>query len=101
MPYDMTNFAIKIDRRALDKYGKLDKETIHKVVVEEVCTGKLTYGAADGALLMKAYKFSPETYNDVVVGPEGWYLPIVQYMDGEGKIVFPYELKQADVRFKK
>jgi len=60
--YDLCNFFIKAARRTLEKYGKLDRESLHKVAVEEVETGKLTYGREDGAVVHKLYKYTAETY---------------------------------------
>ncbi len=55
---------LKLLKRTLEKYGKLDSETIYKVMLEEMIPGKLTYGYADGAIMMKEYKFSEEMYPD-------------------------------------
>jgi hypothetical protein len=94
--YDWDNFFIKIARRALEKYGKIDKETLHKIAIEEVIPGKLTYATKDGALIMNEYNFSSESAPDPVFGPGHWYVPVVQYKDGEGRVVFPEDWKAAD-----
>jgi branched-chain amino acid transport system substrate-binding protein len=39
--------------------------------------------------MMETYVYTPETAPDPVVG-EGYYtFPVLQYFDGEGKIIFP------------
>ncbi|MBF0528225.1 MAG: ABC transporter substrate-binding protein [Deltaproteobacteria bacterium] len=99
--YDYFNFALKIFKRALDQYGVLDKDSVIKVVKNELQTGKLTYKAEDGALIMKEYKFTPETLPDPVVGPDHFFFPVVQYFDGKGVIVYPPSVKQGDFKAKK
>jgi branched-chain amino acid transport system substrate-binding protein len=94
--YDWDNFFIKIARRAFDKYGKIDKETLHKVALEEVIPGKLTYATKDGALIMDKYGFNSKTTPDPVFGPGHWYVPVVQYKNGKGRVVFPESWKAAD-----
>ena len=93
--YDGTNMFIKILNRTLEKYGTLDKVTIHKTFVEEVHTGKLTFGKADGALIMNEYRYTPESVPDPVVAKDGYYFPVIQYTEGVGKIVFPEDWAEA------
>ena len=96
LSYDGVNFFVKILKRALEKSGKLDKETIHKVIVEEVNTGKLTYAKADGAIIMNEYRYSPETNPDPVVARDGYFFPVIQYKGGVGKIVYPTDWAEAE-----
>jgi branched-chain amino acid transport system substrate-binding protein len=96
LSYDGTNMFIKILKRTIEKYGKLDKETIHKCIVEEVQTGKLTYGKADGALIMNEYRYTSASVPDPVVAKDGYYFPVIQYTDGKGSIVFPDDWKEKD-----
>jgi branched-chain amino acid transport system substrate-binding protein len=91
--YDGTNMFIKILNRTLEKYGTLDKVTIHKIFVEEVQTGKLTFSKADGALIMNEYRYNAETVPDPVVAKDGYYFPVIQYTNGKGDIVFPDDWK--------
>jgi branched-chain amino acid transport system substrate-binding protein len=93
--YDGTNMFIKILNRTLEKHGTLDKVTIHKTFVEEVHTGKLTFGKADGALIMNEYRYTPESVPDPVVAKDGYYFPVIQYTEGVGKIVFPEDWAEA------
>lgn len=94
--YDMTNFFIKIARMALDRYGEITRETLYKVGQEELWTGGLTYTREDGAIIMEAYKYVPETIPDPIVGMGYYIFPVIQYFGGEGKIVWPDVWKEAD-----
>jgi branched-chain amino acid transport system substrate-binding protein len=96
LSYDGIRMFIKILERTNELHGKLDRETIHKTMVEEVNTGKLTYGKKDGAIIMNEYKYTPETMPDMVVGPEAYFFPILQYKKGKGYIIFPEDWKQKD-----
>jgi branched-chain amino acid transport system substrate-binding protein len=96
--YDFDNFFIKIARRALDKYKTIDKTTLHKINMEEVIPGKLTYTAKDGAIIMKELKYTPETVPDPVFGVDFWYIPIVQYMEGKSNVVFPEAWKTENFK---
>ncbi|MBI5578145.1 MAG: ABC transporter substrate-binding protein [Deltaproteobacteria bacterium] len=96
LSYDGVNFFVKILKRALEKSGKLDKETIHKVIVEEVNTGKLTYSKADGAIIMNEYRYNKDTAPDPVVARDGYFFPVIQYKGGVGKIVYPADWAEAD-----
>jgi branched-chain amino acid transport system substrate-binding protein len=97
LSYDGTNFFVKILQRANEKYGKLDKETIYKVMAEEVYTGKLTYSKADGAVIMNEYRYTMDTMPDPVVAKDGYFFPVIQYKGGKGSIVYPEDW--ADAKF--
>ena len=94
--YDGTNMFIKILKRTLEKYGELNKVTIHKTFVEEIHTGKLTFGKADGALIMNEYRYNAESVPDPVVAKDGYYFPVIQYKGGMGKIVYPEDWAEAE-----
>ena len=100
LSYDGIRMFIKILERTNELHGKLDKETIHKTMVEEVNTGKLTYGKADGAIIMNEYKYTADTMPDMVVGPDAYFFPILQYEKGEGKIIFPDVWKESEFKQK-
>jgi branched-chain amino acid transport system substrate-binding protein len=87
---------LKMLKRTLEKYGKLDSESIHNVMTEEMQTGKLTYGQSDGAIMMKEYKFTPDLYPDPVTDADHWFMPVIQYKGGKVNIIFPLDLKTAD-----
>ena len=99
LSYDGMNFFIKILTRTLEKYGKLDKETIHKVFEEEVNTGKLTYSKADGAIIMNDYRYNGDTMPDPVVARDGYFFPVIQYKDGKGSIVYPPDWADRKLEF--
>lgn len=98
--YDGTNMFIKILNRTYEKYGTLDKVNIHKIFVEEVQTGKLTFGKADGALIMNEYRYTAESVPDPVVAKDGYYFPVIQYTNGKGEIVFPDDWKVKEFKAK-
>ena len=100
LSYDGIRMFIKILQRTNELHGKLDKETIHQTIVEEVNTGKLTYGKADGAIIMNEYKYTPETMPDMVVAPDAYFFPILQYHNGKGSIIFPEIWKEKDFQQK-
>jgi branched-chain amino acid transport system substrate-binding protein len=90
LAYDGVNLLIKVLKRTLEKHGKLDSASINEVVVSELHTGKLTFTKEDGAILMNAYIYTPETVPDPVVGPEGYFFPVLQYDGkGAGQVVYP------------
>jgi branched-chain amino acid transport system substrate-binding protein len=97
LPYDYAFFFAKIAKRAIEKYGKLDSESLFKVGSEEVATGKLTYTEAEGAILNKRYRTTPEDAPDPVVGEADFYFPVVQYKGGKGIVVYPEYIKDATV----
>jgi len=86
--YDGAGFMIEILRTAYDLYGELNSKTIHKVGHELVAKGRLTY--RDG-ILMKEYKYTPETCPDPVVGKEYFIYPVIQYFNGKGTLIWPEE----------
>ncbi len=96
LSYDGIRMFIKILQRTNELHGKLDKETIHKTMVEEVNTGKLTFSKADGAIIMNEYKYTAETMPDMVVAPDAYFFPILQYKQGKGYMIFPEVWKQKD-----
>ncbi|MEW5725061.1 MAG: ABC transporter substrate-binding protein, partial [Thermodesulfobacteriota bacterium] len=100
LDYDNIGLFIKIAKRTLEKYGKIDKDSLHAVIVDELCTGQLTYGEDEGAILVKKFEYRPELGNVPVVGKDHWFLPVIQYMKGEGKVVYPPDVKEAEPMFR-
>jgi branched-chain amino acid transport system substrate-binding protein len=99
LSYDGINIMIKIMKRALEKHGRLAKDTIHEVLKNEWNTGKLTYTRAEGAIIMNAYVYTPESSPDPVVGIGGYYFPVLQYDgNGVGHVIYPPDM--ADTGFK-
>ena len=85
---------MKILKRTLAKYGEITKEGIHKVIVDEVNTGKLTFTEADGAIMMKEYQWNKESNPDPVVDTEHYFFPVIQYENGKSSIIFPENMKE-------
>ncbi|MBD3305753.1 ABC transporter substrate-binding protein [candidate division KSB3 bacterium] len=95
LSYDGTNFFIAVAQAALEEYGELSSESIYNFVKDNVWTGKWTY--TDG-IVMNEYAASPETYPDPVVGKGYYIFPVLQYFDGVGKIIFPPEWAEQQLR---
>lgn len=57
-------------------------------------TGRLTY--ADG-IMMKEYKYAPETFPDLIVGNDHYMFPVIQYKGGQSTMVWPPAFKTADI----
>jgi branched-chain amino acid transport system substrate-binding protein len=100
LAYDAAGLFIKIAKRAIAKHGELTNETLLRVMKDEVMVGKLTYGWDDGAAIMKEYKFTKESYPDPVTDTEHWFMPVVQFKDGEQRIVFPESVATHKFFFK-
>ncbi len=96
LSYDGAGYFVKILQRTFDKYGKLDKESIYKVMKEEVDTAKLTYSKADGAIIMNEYRYTMDTMPDPVVARDGYFFPVIQYKGGKGAIVYPGDWAEAE-----
>lgn len=92
--YDYAKFLIKIMQRTQSKYGKLDSETLTKVGTEDLKQGKISY---DG-MMMKEYRFTPQSWPDPVSGDNGYLAPVVQYWNGKPSIVYPDRLAQSKIR---
>ena len=89
LAYDGMNFFIKLLQRTHELHGELTKETIHKTMVDEVNTGKLTFSKDDGAIIMNEYRYSEETMPDPVIGVDAFFFPVIQYKGGKGDIIYP------------
>jgi branched-chain amino acid transport system substrate-binding protein len=98
--FDYANYFIKVARRVLEKYGNMDRDSFYRILVDEVNTGKLTYTQAEGAIIMKEYKYTAETMPDPLVGQDYYYFPVLQYKDGKGHMVYPEAWKEKDIVLK-
>ena len=97
LSYDGTNMFIQICKKVYAENQKLSSELIYNWIKANLWTGK--WGYKDG-IVMKNYTCRPETVPDPVVG-QGYYIfPVLQYFDGVGKIIFPPEWKQQDLKQK-
>ncbi|MBF0528942.1 MAG: ABC transporter substrate-binding protein [Deltaproteobacteria bacterium] len=93
--YDTVNFFIKVLKTTLEKYGTLNKENFMKCGEELVMTGKLTHKG----LLIKEWKYTPETFPDPVVDTDYYSFPVIQYFKGQAEIVWPDSFKTKDIQF--
>lgn len=92
--YDYARFMIKVMQQTQKEYGALTRENFAKVA-DEVRTGKLTL---DDGIIMKQYKYTEETFPDPVVGPDNYIFPVIQYFNGQGKIIWPDAWKEQDLK---
>ncbi len=91
--YDQANFFIEIAKTALEREGELTSESLYTVGQEMMWEGELVY---EDGIVHETYKYTPETVPDPVVG-EGYYLfPVLQYEDGEGHMIWPDYMQEAD-----
>jgi branched-chain amino acid transport system substrate-binding protein len=86
---------IEVAQHALDEHDELSSETVHTWARENLQTGEWVY--SDG-IVMETYKYTPETMPDPVVGKGYYMFPVRQYVDGEGKIVYPPEWAEQELR---
>ncbi len=94
LAFDYTNFTIRIATEALNKYGKINRETLYRVGREELITGKLSY--MDG-IVMREYQYTPETAPDPQVGEGAFMFPVLQYKAGRGRLIWPAALKEGEL----
>ncbi len=95
MCHDYANMFIAIAQQAYQDAGELSSEALADFAKNKLQTGEWSY--ADG-MIMGEYKFTPETNPDPVVG-EGYFIfPVLQYFDGEGKIIFPPEWAEQELQ---
>jgi branched-chain amino acid transport system substrate-binding protein len=95
LAYDETNFFIKVLQQAFKDKGELTGDSIYTTGKEKMWTGELTY--TDG-ILMKEYKFTPESLPDMLVGKGYFVFPVIQYFGGVGKTIWPDEIKEQDMQ---
>jgi len=88
LAYDAANYFIAVAQATYEEKGELSSETLYEFVQESIWTGKWSF--KDG-IMMQEYKYTEETIPDPVVGNGYYMFPILQYFDGEGKIVYPTE----------
>ena len=95
--YDGANLFIKLANDVYEKYGELNSENIYEFTKENVWTGEWTY--TDG-IVMGEYKYTAETIPDPVVGKGYYIFPVLQYFDGESKIIYPPEWAEQKLTLK-
>lgn len=95
LAYDATNFFIAIAQAVYEQTGELNSETIFAFIKDKVWTGEWSY---KGGIVMEEYKYTPESIPDPVVGPGYYTFPVVQYLNGEAKIVYPPNLAEMELK---
>jgi branched-chain amino acid transport system substrate-binding protein len=88
LSYDGTRFFLAVAQAAYEESGELSSESIYNFVKDNVWTGEWTY--TDG-IVMNEYKTTMDVVPDPVVGKGFYIFPVLQYFDGEGKVVYPPE----------
>ncbi|MBC7243446.1 MAG: ABC transporter substrate-binding protein [Anaerolineae bacterium] len=97
LSYDGMHLFVEVLKNTLAEYGELNRETIYKWARENIHTGKWSY---KNGVVMREYKYTPETIPDPVVG-QGYYIfPVLQYFDGVGKVIFPPEWAEQELKVK-
>jgi branched-chain amino acid transport system substrate-binding protein len=93
--YDGARLFISLAEAALAEHGELSSEILHTYAMDHLLTGEFTY--KDG-IVHQEYKWTPETAPDPVVGEEYWIFPVVQYFNGEGKVIWPASWKEQEMQ---
>jgi branched-chain amino acid transport system substrate-binding protein len=88
LSYDGTSFFLALAQDAYAEYGELSSEVIYDFVKDNMWTGEWTF--TDG-IVMNEYKTTPDDVPDPVVGKGYYIFPVLQYFDGEGKVIYPPE----------
>ncbi len=94
LSYDGTSFFLAVAQDAYDEYGELSSEVIYEFVKDNVWTGEWTF--TDG-IVMEEYMTTEEVKPDPVVGKGYYIFPVLQYFDGEGKVIFPPEWAEQEL----
>ncbi|MGL4209472.1 MAG: ABC transporter substrate-binding protein, partial [Candidatus Adiutrix sp.] len=94
MCYDTATFFRKVLQTTLEKYGELNTANITKCAEELVMVGELTL--TEG-IMMKEYKYTKESFPDLVVGNDHYMFPVIQYMKGEPAMIWPPYFKKQDI----
>jgi branched-chain amino acid transport system substrate-binding protein len=97
LAYDGSNFFITMAQEIYAKEGKLTSENIYQFVKDNIWTGKWTY--TDG-IVMDEYQYMPDTIPDMVIGKGKYMFPVRQYMDGQGNIIYPPDVAEAELQAK-
>ena len=88
LSYDGTKFFLAVAEAACAEAGELSSDIIYNFVKDNVWTGEWTF--KDG-IVMSEYATNMEQVPDPIVGKGYYIFPVLQYFDGEGKIIYPPE----------
>jgi branched-chain amino acid transport system substrate-binding protein len=95
LSYDGVNFFISMAKVACSQDGELTSESIYNFVKDNIWTGEWSY--TDG-IVMNEYTTTMDDVPDPVVGKGYFIFPVLQYFDGEGKIIYPPEWAVQDLQ---
>jgi signal transduction histidine kinase/AraC-like DNA-binding protein/DNA-binding LacI/PurR family transcriptional regulator len=86
LSYDYANMWIQIARQVYRDTGELNSKTLADFIWNKLLTGEWSYTSG---CIMREYKFTPDTAPDPVVSPQHFTFPVLEYLDGEGTVIFP------------
>lgn len=95
LSFDGMNFFIEVLQQTFEDKGVLSSEAVFETVQEKVWTGEMTFTAEDGAIVMNEYDFSNPP--DPVIGGDYYTFPVLQYMDGEGLVIWPESIATTEL----
>ena len=86
LSYDYANMWIQIARKVCRDTGELSSKTLADFIWNKLLTGEWSY---TNGCIMREYKYMPDTAPDPVVSPQHFTFPVLEYLDGEGTVIFP------------
>jgi signal transduction histidine kinase/AraC-like DNA-binding protein/DNA-binding LacI/PurR family transcriptional regulator len=86
LSYDYANMWIQIARKVCRDTGELSSKTLADFIWNNLLTGEWSY---TNGCIMREYKYTPDTAPDPVVSPRHFTFPVLEYLDGEGTVIFP------------
>jgi len=95
LSYDYYQMFIAIAQEVYAETGELTSESLYNFVHDNVWTGEWTFN--DG-IVMEEYKYTLDSIPDPVVGAGEFIFPVLQYFDGEGKIIYPPEWAEQELK---
>ena len=95
LSYDAATMFISLAQDVIKAKGELTSQAIYEFVKEEFWNGDWSF--KDG-IVMNEYAATPESIPDPVVGAGYYTFPVLQYFDGEGKVVFPPEWAEQELQ---
>jgi len=91
--WDYTRFFLQCCQETIDKYGKLDSESLYQFAQEVLLVGGTSF--TDGINCDK-YEFTKEWAPGPVVGEGAYVFPILQFEKGETKAVWPGTMSNGE-----
>ena len=97
LSYDGSRLFIALAEAVCEQNGELTSEGIYNFGKDNLWTGDWSY--TDG-IVMSEYATTSEDVPDPVVGKGYYIFPVLQYFDGEGKVIYPPEWAVQDLQAK-